>query len=141
MTNDSKNIVLSFFAAAAKKDRKIVRKCLAEEIDWEDNGPPEMKGGGHFHGPDAVIDYIWGNIRDTRDLQITPEWIISEADKVVVLIHEQATIVETERFYEIHSIHVYTVQNHQIVKFINYFDSMPLLRALYDIEFREAGRG
>jgi len=135
---DAKNVVLGFFAAAAKKDIEGTKKFLSQSVIWDDNGPPEMKGGGNFSNADEVISYIWGNIRNTRDLKITPQWIVSEGDKVIVLITEQATILETERFYEIHSIHVYTVKNDTIVRFINYFDAIPLLKALYDIEFRPA---
>ena len=138
---DAKEVVLGFHRAAAKKDEYGVRKFLAPDIAWEDNGPPEMKGGGKFRGVDEVIAYIWGNIRDTRDLAITPQWTVSEGDKVVLLINEHAVIAETGRYYEINSIHVYTVQDGVIVKFINYFDSMPLLRALYDVEFRELKGG
>jgi ketosteroid isomerase-like protein len=136
----AKDVVLGFHQAAAKKDRAAVKNFLAPDIVWEDNGPPEMKGGGKFHGAGEVLDYIWGNIRDTRDLVITPQWLVSEGDKVVLLINEHAVIMATDRYYEINSIHVYTVKNGAIVKFINFFDSMPLLKALYDIEFREPER-
>jgi len=132
---DAKEVVLGFHKAAAKKDRAAVKNFLAPDVVWEDNGPPEMKGGGKFHGADEVLDYIWGNIRDTRDLVITPHWMVSEEDRVVLLINEHAVIGETGRYYEINSIHVYTLKDSVIVQFINYFDSMPMLKALYDIQF------
>ncbi len=136
---ESRQVVLDFFAAAARRDMEATREFLAPDVSWNDNGPPEMIGGGNFRNAGEVIDYIWGNIRDTRDLVITPQWVVSEGDKVVVLINEHATITATERYYDIDSIHVYTVKDGRIAHFINYFDSMPLLRATYDIEFRKPG--
>lgn len=135
---DPKEVVLGFFKAAGQRDQAAVRKFLHPKVTWNDNCPPEAVGAGNFHSADEVIDYIWANVGMTRDLSITPEWMISEGDKVVVLINEKATIDPTDRFYEIHSIHVYTVRNDVIVSFINYFDPLPLLKATYDIEFRPA---
>ncbi len=137
----ARDVVLSFFAAAARRDKQATKKFLAPAVSWHDDGPPEMIGGGNFQKADEVIEYIWGNIRSTRDLVITPRWVVSEGDRVVVLINEHATITNTGRYYEINSIHVYTVKHDQFVHFINYFDSMPLLRATYDIEFRKPATG
>ena len=136
---EPRKVVLDFFAAAARRDREATKEFLAPDVSWNDNGPPEMIGGGNFRSANEVIDYIWGNIRDTRDLVITPQWVVSEGDKVVVLINERATITSTERYYEINSIHIYTVKDGRITHFINYFDSMPLLRATCDVEFKKPG--
>jgi uncharacterized protein len=134
---EPRQVVLDFFAAAARRDKEATKELLAPDVFWNDNGPPEMIGGGSFRDATEVVDYIWGNIRGTRDLIITPQWVVSEGDKVVVLINERATITSTERYYEISSIHVYTVKDGKIAHFINYFDSMPLLRATYDVEFKK----
>ncbi len=136
---EARQVVLDFFAAAARRDKEATSKFLAPDVSWNDNGPPEMIGGGNFRHAGEVIDYIWGNMRATRDLVITPQWVVSEGDKVVVLINEHATITATDRCYDIDSIHVYTVKDGRIAHFINDFDSMPLLRATYDIEFMKPG--
>ena len=134
---EPRQVVLEFLAAAARRDKEATKGFLAPDVSWNDNGPPEMIGGGTFRNANEVIDYIWGNIRDTRDLVITAQWVVSEGDKVVVLINERATVTSTERYYKISSIHVYTVKDGRIAHFINYFDSMPLLRATYDVEFKK----
>lgn len=134
---EPKQVVLEFFASAGRQDKETTKTYLAPDVVWNDNGPPEMIGGGHFHNADEVIDYIWGNIRDTRELRITPQWIIASEDKVVALINEHAVIVNTGRYYNIDSIHVYTVLDGRIANFNNYFDPMPLLRATYDIDFKK----
>ena len=67
--------------------------------------------------------------------------MVSDGDKVIVLINEHGTNSDTDRYryYEVNSIPVYTVKNDRIVHFINYFDSMPILRAQYDIAFKKPG--
>jgi ketosteroid isomerase-like protein len=134
-----KEVVTAFFESAAIRDKSAVGKFLSPDVIWNDNGPEEMKGGGNFTNSEEVMNYIWGNFRDTRNLKIVPIWMISEGNKVVVLIREEAILTGTERFYRIHSIHVYTVKNGRITNFDNYFDSMPLLKALYDIKFYSPG--
>ena len=115
------------------------RRMLASDVSWNDNGPPEMIGGGNFRTADDVIANIWGNLSTARDLTVTPQWFASEGEKVIVLIDERGTVPETGRYFEIHSIHVYTVENDRIVHFINYFDAMPMLRAQYDVAFQKPG--
>jgi ketosteroid isomerase-like protein len=136
---EARQVVSSFFAAATRGDKDAVKALLAPDVSWNDNGPPEMVGGGNFRTADDVIANIWGNISTARDLTVTPQWFASEGEKVIVLIDEHGTVPETGRYFEIHSIHVYTVRNDRIVHFINYFDAMPMLRAQYDVAFQKPG--
>ena len=45
---ESRQVVSSFLAAAARRDKEAVKAVLAPDVSWNDNGPPEMIGGGNF---------------------------------------------------------------------------------------------
>jgi len=135
---DPKQLVIEVYEALAKGDKQTLEDLMAPDAQWCDNAPPEMKGGGRFVGIDAIIKYVASNIGETTTFKIEQEWMISDGNRVVVMIHELATVQRTKRMFEIHSIHVFTLENGKVVKFDNYFDPTPILKATYDITYNEA---
>ncbi|MCU7933435.1 MAG: nuclear transport factor 2 family protein [Candidatus Thiodiazotropha sp. (ex Dulcina madagascariensis)] len=138
MLTDPKQLVIKVYEALAKGDRQRLQDLMAPEVQWSDNAPPEMRGGGTFFGIDAIIKYVASNIGETTTFKIEREWMVSEENRVVVLIHETARVQRTKRMFEIFSIHVFTFVDGKVVKFENFFDPTPILKATYDITYTEA---
>ena len=133
LTNsEPKQVVMNLFGAFGKGDMQTIRSLLADDVDWVVTGDPaKMPWAGTFSGPDAVLKLMAGNTGATEDLEIATRWTVSGDDKVISLINERATVGETGRFYDVDSVHVYTVKDGKIVRFENHFNPVPILEATY----------
>ncbi len=133
LTNlEPKQVVVKLFDAFGKGDMQTIRNLLADDIEWIVTGDPaKMPWAGTFHGPDAVLKAMSGNTGSTEDLEITTKWTVSGDDKVISLINERATVAETGRFYDVDSVHVYTVKDGKIIRFENHFNPVPLMEATF----------
>ncbi len=134
---EPKQVVMSLFDAFGKGDMQAIRNLLSDDIDWLVPGDPEkMPWAGRLHGPDAVLKGMSGNVGATENLQITTKWMLSDGDKVVMLINEKAKVPKTGRSYDVDSVHIYTVKDGQIVRFENHFNPLPLVEATFgDVTF------
>ena len=136
---EPKQVVMSLFDAFGKGDMQTIRNLLSDDVDWLVPGDPEkMPWAGRLHGPDAVLKGMSGNVGATENLQITTKWMLSDGDKVVMLINEKAKVPKTGRSYDVDSVHIYTVKDGKIVRFENHFNPLPLLEATFgDITFAD----
>ena len=129
---EPKQVIQDMFAAFERGDMQTIVNTLAEDVDWVVVGDPEiMPWSGRYKGRQDVLKLMSNNAGATRDLKITPRWMVAEGDKVLMLINEKATVSPTGKAYDVDSLRVYTVRNGQIVAFENYFNPMPLLTATF----------
>jgi len=126
------DVVGQLFQAFGKRDFDGVRVLLDDNVEWIVPGDPDlMPWAGTFTGPDAVLKLMSNNSGSTENLKITTKWMVSDEDRAIMLINEQATVAETGEFYEVDSVHVYTVKNGKVIKFENHFDPIPVLQATF----------
>ena len=130
--SEPKQVVTKLYDAFGKGDMETIRNVLADDIEWIVAGDPDkLPWAGTLHGADAVIKATSRLTGSTEDLEIITKWTVSAEDKVISLITETATVVETGRFYKVVSVHIYTVKDGKIVRFENHFDPLPVLEATY----------
>ena len=127
-----KEVVTAFFEAFAKQDVQGMRAALAEDVDWIVlGGAKNIPFAGKMKGAETVIQSMAGNTDSVKDLHVKPLWIVSEGDKVVILMNERAANTKTGEPYAVDSVHVYTVKEGKIVKFENYFNPLPILESTF----------
>jgi ketosteroid isomerase-like protein len=125
-------VVDQLFKAFGTGDLNGIRNSLADEAEWIVSGDPKlMPWAGVYKGPDAVLKLMSNNSGSTENLKITIKWSVSEGDKVIMLINEQATVGQTGKFYEVDSVHIYTVKDGKIIRFENHFNPLPILEATF----------
>lgn len=125
-------VVSKLFEAFGKKDFEGVRVLLDPLVEWVVTGDPEIiPWAGTFVGPDAVLKLMSNNSSSTENLKITTKWTVGDDHHVIMLINEQATVGGTGEFYEVDSVHIYTVKDDKIIKFENHFNPLPVLQATF----------
>lgn len=125
-------VVGKLFEAFGKRDFAGVRLLLDPEVEWIVTGDPEIiPWAGTFKGPDAVLKLMSNNSGSTENLKITTKWSVSDDQRAIMLINEQATVGETGEFYEVDSVHIYTVKDGKVIKFENHFNPLPVLQATF----------
>ena len=130
--SEPKQVVTKLYDAFGKGDMQTIRSVLADDIEWIVTGDPaKMPWAGTLHGADAVLKATSRLTGSTEELEIITKWTVSADDKVISLISERATVTETGRFYEVDSVHIYTVKDGKIIRFENHFNPVPVLEATY----------
>jgi ketosteroid isomerase-like protein len=129
---EPKRVVEDLLAAFGSGNMQQITELVADDVDWLVPGDPEiMPWAGHYTNRDQVLGLMGNNAGSTENLQITPKWMVSEGDKVLLLINERATVAATGQSYEVDSLHVYTIEDGKIQAFENHFNPLPLLSATF----------
>ncbi len=84
MSHDNIALVRSLYEAFAKGDVPDGARRIRRDIEW--NEAEGMPYGGQYHGPEAVAENVFGPVtNDFDDFDVTPEEILADGDRVVVL--------------------------------------------------------
>ena len=75
-------------------------EVMADDIEWVDPGDPDDDpNAGTFKGKEAVLGWF-GGLASTRDYTtFEPREFIAQNDKVVSLVHSEATVRDTGRAF------------------------------------------
>ncbi len=122
MSHDNIAFVRSLYEAFAKGDVPTVLAGFDENIEW--NEAEGMPYGGQYHGPEAVAENVFGPItNDVDDFDVTPEEILADGDRVVVLLTYTGTAKESGNKLSMPAAHVWTVRDGKITMFRQLADS------------------
>jgi uncharacterized protein len=122
MSHDNIAFVRSLYEAFGKGDVPTVLAGFADDIEW--NEAEGMPYGGQYHGPEAVAENVFGPItNDVDDFDVTPEEILADGDRVVVLLTYKGTAKESGNKLSMPAAHVWTVRNGKITMFRQLADS------------------
>jgi ketosteroid isomerase-like protein len=93
---------------------------LAPDILWSE--PEEFYAGGTYRGPQGVAEYLTLSYASSEKVQSLPEEILEVGDKILVIVHFQATPKGGGQPREGRIADVYTVQDGKIVQMQAYSD-------------------
>ena len=115
------------YAAFNRGDIEAVLNEWTDDITWiELEGEP---AAGTHHGPDEVLENVFGTIPDTLDrFEAAPDRFIDSGDTVVVEGQFMIT-TESERDYEIPFAHVCELRDGKLQQFTNYTDTVVMQQA------------
>ena len=129
MSHDNIAFVRSLYEAFGKGDVPTVLAGFADDIEW--NEAEGMPYGGQYHGPEAVAENVFGPItNDIDDFDVTPEEILADGDRVVVLLTYTGTAKESGNKLSMPAAHVWTVRDGKIAMFRQLADSATFNAAL-----------
>lgn len=111
-------LVQQAYAAIGDGDLPGLTELMAEDVEIELPGPPEIPFAGTYRGHDGVAQFA-ANLVDsiqweTREFEVRD--IIAQGDQVAVLGHEQLTATPTNRSWETDWAMVWTVRDGKIVR-------------------------
>ena len=122
MSHDNIALVRSLYEAFNRGDVPTVLAGFAGDIEW--NEAEGMPYGGQYHGPEAVAENVFGPVtKDFDDFDVTPEEILADGDRVVVLLTLTGTAKESGNKLSMPAAHVWTVRNGKITMFRQLADS------------------
>src|SRR5689334_22218690 len=124
-------LVKELYAAFVKGDVPTILNLLAEDVDWLTPGPSEMPFSGQRFGRQQVAEFfkVCAETVSVEDQRPEIEEIIAQNDKVVVVGHERGRFKANGQPYEGFWIHVFTIQDHKIVKRRHDVDTAAFLQA------------
>ena len=116
MSHDNIALVRNLYEAFNRGDVPTVLAGFDENIEW--NEAEGMPYGGQYHGPEAVAENVFGPItNDVDDFDVTPEEILADGDRVVVLLTYKGTAKESGKQLDMPAAHVWTVRDGKVTQF------------------------
>ena len=110
--------VQSAYQAFGRGDMAAFAEVMADDIEWVDPGDPDDDpNAGTFKGKEAVLGWF-GGVASTLDYTtFEPREFIAQDDKVVSLVHSEATVRDTGRAFVNPEAHVWTIRDGKLARF------------------------
>lgn len=120
MAHDRLDVVRSLYAAFGSGDMDRVSFAIAK-TDWQE--AEGMPYGGHYRGAGEVFENVFGRIAaDVQNFSAKPdELLLAGDDRVLALGRYRGRGCQGE--LDVAFAHVWTVQDGEIVKFVQYADT------------------
>ena len=129
MSHDNIALVRNLYEAFNRGDVPTVLAGFDENIEW--NEAEGMPYGGQYHGPEAVAENVFAPVtKDFDDFDVTPEEILADGDRVVVLLKHTGTAKESGNKLSMPAAHVWTVRDGKVTYFRQLADSATMNAAL-----------
>lgn len=127
MTNREK--ITGLYDAFARGDVPSVLGALDPEISWtEAEGFPY---GGTYLGPNAVLESVFMKLgTEWEAFSAVPEQLVDGGDTVVALGTYSGTYRATGKSIKVPFAHAWTFEDGNIVKFVQYTDTLKVSEAL-----------
>lgn len=124
------HVVQGIYDAFAEGDVDAFAAALHPEIVWMEAENNTYADNNPYEGPQAVMDGVIGRVTaDWANFTVTPEEMISEGNRVVVLGRYNGDYLETGKSIDAQVVHVWTVQDGQAIAFQQYVDTLQLAEA------------
>ncbi|HEV2238821.1 MAG TPA: nuclear transport factor 2 family protein [Ktedonobacterales bacterium] len=101
----------------------------ADDIEWVLPGPADVPLFGTFHGKAGVQQWLGTMGEQVQFRALEPREFIAQGDKVVVLLHGESTLTRTSRDVVSEGVHVFTVRDGKVVRFVGNDDTAAIANA------------
>lgn len=123
-------VVSGIYEAFAAGDPEAFAAALHPEIVWNEAENNTYADLNPYVGPQAVMEGVIGRVvTDWVDFTATPQEMIAEGDRVVVLGRYTGAYAATGETIDAQMVHVWTVQDGQAIRFQQYVDTLQLSEA------------
>lgn len=116
-----------WYRMAKERDPEFVER-IDPEVDWY--VPDTFAGGGHLHGPWAVLTFMDSVGALWDGVHAEPEEVLPSADALVVVGTWRGTVRATGMLVEVPFAHVLRFRDGRVVYFRNYIDTAKILQAI-----------
>jgi uncharacterized protein len=122
MSEENIGFVRGLYEAFARGDVPTVLAGFDENIEW--NESEGMPYGGIYHSPAEVAENVFAPIPDDfDDFDVTPEEILADGDRVVVLLTYTGTAKATGNELRMPAAHAWKVRDGKVTHFLQLADS------------------
>lgn len=131
MTQENVRTVQSLYAAFGRGDVPAVLEAMDPEILWCNPGPSDFAYFGTHRGRGAVAQNIFAFLGENLQISmLEPRDMLASGDKVVVLLHMEATARKTGRKIVQDVAHVWTFKHGRCAQFHDLQDNSQVAAAL-----------
>ena len=131
MSQETINVVQSFFDALGRGDMAAAGAALDPQIEWIEPGVPGQWFAGTRHGRDAVFkEVVERTPEHVEEFSLHIDQYLDAGEYVVTLGQLRGRGKRSGRAFSIPGAFVYTVRSGKIVRFQAYHDTAQWLQAL-----------
>ena len=129
MSDDNIAFVRGLYEAFGRGDVDTVLAGFDENIEW--NESEGMPYGGQYHSPQEVAENVFAPIPNDWDgFDVSPEEILADGDRVVVLLTYRGTAKESGKTLAMPAAHSWIVKDGKIKSFRQLADSAIMNNAM-----------
>ncbi|HYZ72024.1 MAG TPA: nuclear transport factor 2 family protein [Chthoniobacterales bacterium] len=123
-------LIRRLYEAFGKGDINTIIDHLAGQFVWRFDAPSTVPFAGDFKTPDEVRLGFFGSLAETqKDQSLKPEEFIAHDDKVVMIGRYSAVVTATNKRFNVPLVHVFTIQNGKVTRYLNFTDSASIAEA------------
>lgn len=123
-------VVQDLYAAFGRGDMPGLLNLLDEKVDWHFNGRPEdIPFGGRWYGRAGMMDFFRTVGETCEVLAFGPNEVITLGEHVLSLGRERIRVRATGQEFETDWAHLFTVQNGQVVRVREFYDTAVMAKA------------
>jgi len=112
------------YEAFGRGDIPALAEVMADDIEWTIPGDPnDNPTAGTCRGKDEVLAWFGRLAEDLDFTAFEPRDFIAQGDKVVSIVHAEATVRSTGRSVANDEAHVWTFKDGKLARFQIYFDT------------------
>jgi ketosteroid isomerase-like protein len=124
------DLVKKLYRAFGQGDIKTIVDHLADQLSWRFDAPSVVPYAGEHVTPDQVREGFFQPLASTqKDYALRTEEFIAQDDRVVTVGRYGATVTSTGKSFDLPLVHVWTVQNGKVKRFVNFTDTAEVAEA------------
>ena len=121
---ENTRLAQSAYEAFGRGDMPALAEMMADDIEWVDPGDPnDSPLAGTYRGKDEVLGWFGKLVEGLDFSTFDPRDFIAQGDKVVSLVHVEATVRSTGRSLVNDEAHVWTFRGGKLARFQIYLDT------------------
>jgi uncharacterized protein len=117
------------YRALARGDFGPLLNLLAEDVELEMLGPPDVPLTGRWRGREQVAEAVRTNFGLLQDQQAELLAVVAQGDTVVLYAQERGRYRPTGRAYDIHWVQLFTFRGGRVVRVRSLCDTAALRAA------------
>jgi uncharacterized protein len=124
------DLIKRLYEAFGKGDIEAIVDHLADRFVWRFDPPPTVPFAGDYKTPDEVRRGFFGSLAESqKDQALNPEEFIAQDDRVVMVGRYSAVVTATNKRIDVAVVHIFTIQNGKITRYMNFSDSARIAEA------------
>jgi uncharacterized protein len=128
--NQNIDLVKKLYGAFGKGDIDTIIDHLAGQLVWRFDAPSVIPYAGGLDTPNQVKERFFGPLATTqKDHSLRTDEFIAQDDNVIMIGRYGATVIATGKHFDLPLLHVWTIQNGQVKRFLNFTDSASVVEA------------
>lgn len=120
---ENAQVVQSVYAAFGRGDIPAFFDALADDVELALPYPADIPNAGTFHGKAGIQKWLGLTMENVEFRALEPQAYIAQGDKVVALLHTEATVKRTGRTVDQDVAHVWTLRDGKIARHQAYEDT------------------